>query len=54
MTPKGISNIGNYPTYNNHNSLLSTLYSLKGFQYVFTVTNHQANDLLKTGTSEKE
>ena len=46
--------IGNYPGYNNHRNLPGALYCLKIFKYIFAATNHQANDLPKTGTSEKE
>ena len=52
MVPKYTPNTGNHPAYNN-NSLPSTPYFLKGFKCTFTATNHQGNDLHKTGISEQ-
>ena len=41
-----------HPNY--HSSPLGALYSLKSFKCIFAAANHQANDLPKTGMSEKE
>lgn len=54
MVLKYTPNIDNYSAYNNHNNPPVALYSLESFKYMFTATNHQANDHPKTGTSEKE
>lgn len=53
MVLKYTPNIDNYSAYNNHDNP-PALYSLKSFKYMFTATNHQANDRPKTGTLEKE
>lgn len=45
---------GHYPVCKSHSNLPGTLYSLKSFKCVFAATNHQANNLPKTGTSDKE
>ena len=45
MAPKCTPNIGNYPAYNNHNTLCGALSSLKGLTCMFAVAKYQANDL---------
>lgn len=54
MALKCTPDIGNHLAHSNHRNHLGMLYSLKGFKGMFAVANHQANDLTKTGTSEKE
>ena len=49
-----LQTLGNFPVCNNHSSLPVTLYFLKRFKCMFAATNHQANDLPKTGRPEKE
>lgn len=43
MALKDTPDIGNYPTYNNHSSFTSMLYSLKSFKWMFTalITNQK-------------
>lgn len=47
-------NAGNYSASYNRNNLPGALYFLKSFKRIFVATNHQTNDLPKTGTPEKE
>lgn len=54
MAPKYTPIIGNYPAYNYLHNLPGTLRSLKGFKCMFTVTDHEANDIPKTRAPEKE
>lgn len=54
MAPKYIPNTRNYPFYVYHHNFSGTLCSLKSSKHMFAATNHQANDLLKIGSSGKE